>query len=85
MPIKPSSVFPGLQRPLPRRRGDFRGSEDCFLQATFLSEPQFPHLTNKEMLHLGPHPALTSRSQGLGQSSKHSLCLFRQEAHILLQ
>lgn len=85
MPIEPPSVFPGLQRPLSQRRGDFRRSEDCFLQAPFLSEPQFPHVTNKEMPHLGPYPALTGRSRGLGQSSKHSLCLFRQEAHILLQ
>lgn len=58
-------MLPGFQR---RVGGDFRRSENC-------SHHQFPHLPNEETPHLGfckvypLHPALTGKSQGLGQSS----------------
>lgn len=53
---------------LPEKGVDFRRSENC-------SHHQFPHLPNEETPHLGfckvhpLHPALTGKSQGLGQSS----------------
>lgn len=56
---------------------DFRGSEDCSLQAPFLSEPQFSHLTNEEVPHPGSHPSLVGRDQGLGQSKEQFLHVVR--------